>query len=84
MVDNTFNNSVINKEIEFTNGTSIKCVLQQNQKIDESGFTKIYKNKVLTVLEVINGENVIEVTMQGKKYRRDKELNNNQLRLEFD
>ena len=84
MADNTFNNSVINKEIEFTNGTSIKCVLQQNQKIDDSGFTKIYKNKVLTVLEVINGDNVREETMQGKKYRRDKELNNNQLRLEFE
>jgi hypothetical protein len=33
MNDQTFKNSVLNKEIEFINGTAIKCVLNQIEKL---------------------------------------------------
>lgn len=82
MNDQTFKNSVLNKEIEFVNGTAIKCVLQQNRKIDETGLVKIIQNKVLTVIEIITGENYV-ATEQGKKYKRDKNLKNDQLKLDF-
>jgi len=82
MNDQNFKNSVLNKEIEFINGTAIKCVLQQNRKIDEVGLVKVIQNKVLTVIEIITGENYVP-TEQGKKYKRDKERKNDQLKLDF-
>lgn len=82
MNDQTFKNSVLNKEIEFVNGTAIKCVLKQNRKIDETGLVKIIQNKVLTVIEIITGE-IYVATEQGKKYKRDKNLKNDQLKLDF-
>ena len=82
MDDQSFKNSVLNKEIEFINGTAIKCVLQQNRKIDETGLVKVVKNKVLTVIEIITGDGFIQ-TDQGKKYKRDKVLENAQLKLDI-
>lgn len=82
MNDQSFKDSVLNKEIEFINGTAIKCVLQQNRKIDEVGLVKVIQNKVLTVIEIITGENYVP-TEQGKKYKRDKVLKNDQLKLDF-
>lgn len=82
MNDQIFKNSVLNKEIEFINGTAIKCVLHQNRKIDETGLVKVVQNKVMTVFEIITGDNYV-ATEQGKKYKRDKDLKNNQLKLDF-
>jgi len=82
MNDQSFKNSVLNKEIEFINGTAIKCVLQQNRKIDEVGLVKVIQNKVLTVIEIITAENFV-ATQQGKKYERDKERKKDQLKLDF-
>ncbi|SOE23827.1 hypothetical protein SAMN06298216_4206 [Spirosomataceae bacterium TFI 002] len=82
MNDQTFKYSVLNKEIEFINGTAIKCVLHQNRKIDETGLVKVVQNKVMTVFEIITGDNYV-ATEQGKKYKRDKDLKNDQLKLDF-
>ncbi|MBB6324992.1 hypothetical protein FHS59_000607 [Algoriphagus iocasae] len=82
MNDQTFKNSVLNKEIEFINGTAIKCVLHQNRKIDETGLVKVVQNKVITVIEIITGDNYV-ATEQGKKHKRDKDLKNDQLKLDF-
>lgn len=82
MNDQSFKNSVLNKEIEFINGTAIKCVLQQNRKIDEVGLVKVIQNKVLTVIEIITADNYVP-TEQGKKYKRDKDCKNDQLKLDF-
>lgn len=82
MNDQTFKNSVLNKEIEFINGTAIKCVLHQNRKIDETGLVKVVQNKVTTVMEIITSDNYL-ATEQGKKYKRDKDLKNDQLKLDF-
>jgi len=43
---------------------------------------KVIQNKVLTVIEIITGENYVP-TEQGKKYKRDKERKNDQLKLDF-
>ena len=82
MNDQTFKNSVLNKEIEFINGIAIKCVLNQNRKIDETGLVKVVQNKVSTVMEIITGENYV-ATELGKKYKRNKDLINDQLKLDF-
>jgi len=82
MNDQIFKNSVLNKEIEFINGTAIKCVLLQNRKIDETGIVKVVQNKVMTVFEIISGENLV-ATEQGKKYKKVKEQKNTQLKIDF-
>jgi hypothetical protein len=82
MSDIDFKNSVLNKEIEFINGTAIKCILHQNRKIDETGLIKIVQSKALTVFEIIEGNNLTE-TIQGNKYKRNKKLLNDQLAFDF-
>lgn len=82
MNDPTFKSSVLNKEIEFINGTAIKCILQQNRKIDETGIVKVVQNKVLTVIEIITGDIYI-ATEQGKKYKRLKDHKKDQLKLDL-
>lgn len=82
MADTEFKNSVLNKEIEFVNGTTIKCVLHQSRKIDETGLIKIVQSKVLTVFEINTSDNLI-ATEQGKKYKYDKNLKYDQLSLNF-
>ena len=82
MSDKDFKNSVLNKEIEFNNGSAIKCVLQQNRKIDDIGLVQIVKNKVLTVLEVITGDSTL-LTAHGKKYKYNKQHKDDQLQFEF-
>jgi hypothetical protein len=82
MRDTIFKKSVLDKQIEFVNGTAIKCVLNQNRKLDEIGQIQIVKNEVLTVIEVILN-NTVETTEQGKKYKRDKGFGESQLRLDL-
>ena len=82
MSDQDFKDSVLNKKIEFINGTAIKCVLQQNRRINETGLVKVVQSKVLTVFEVITGENLL-ATEQGKRYKRDMKLRNDQLSLDL-
>jgi len=82
MADIDFKNSVLNKEIEFINGTAIKCILHQNRKIDETGLIKVVQSKALTVFEIIEGDNLTE-TIQGNKYKRNKKLLDDQLALDF-
>lgn len=82
MADQEFRESVLKKEIEFVNGTAIKCVLHQSRKIDETGLIKIVQSKVMTVFEVIDS-NLIFQTQQGEKYKRDKKLNESQLLINF-
>lgn len=82
MKDSIFKDAVLNREIEFTNGTAIKCVLCRNRKIDDFGVIQTVNNVVLTVIEVVTSSSTIE-TSQGKKYYKDKELRKNQLSLEL-
>ena len=80
MTDSQFKDSIINKEIEFKNGTAIKCILRQNRKIDENGMIKVTKSRVLVVLEIIDDYKSVG-TNQGKKHKRMKKDKKNQLNL---
>ncbi|MBL7815472.1 MAG: hypothetical protein JNL70_10690 [Saprospiraceae bacterium] len=82
MKDATFKEAVLNKRIEFSNGTIIKCVLCRNRKIDDIGLIQATNNEVLTVFEVVSSDTIFE-TPQGKKYYRDKELRKSQLELQL-
>lgn len=82
MRDEEFKNAVLNKQIEFVNGTAIKCVLHQNRKIDELGLIQIINNQVLTVLEIVEGNTTIK-TEQGTRYLRDKKATENQMKLDL-
>lgn len=82
MTDHEFTKSVIKKDIEFINGTSIVCVLVQFLKIEDSGSIKISKNKVVRVFQVNNSNSNI-VTLAGKKRKASKKQNEDQLNLDL-
>jgi hypothetical protein len=82
MKDKDFKESVRNKEIEFINGTAIKCVLKQNRKIDELGLIQVVSNQVLTVIEIIESDNIQE-TSQGERYKRNNQHREAQLKMDL-
>ncbi|MCH3882990.1 MULTISPECIES: hypothetical protein [Tenacibaculum] len=82
MKDEIFKSSVRNNEIEFTNGTSIKCVLKQKRIINEFGLIKTKSCDVLLVLEVMKKSERV-TTEQGKKYKRNKSDLKNQTKLDI-
>ncbi|RXR15963.1 hypothetical protein EQG63_12040 [Flavobacterium amnicola] len=82
MKDLDFKGSVLNLEVDFNTATSIKCVLQQNRRIDDTGKVYITLNKVITVLEVNTSNNTYE-TNQGKKYKKQRKENPIQLKMDI-
>lgn len=82
MKDEDFKSSVLNLEVDFNNATAIKCVLQQNRRIDDTGKIYITLNKVITVLEVTESNATYE-TSQGKKYKKQRKENPIQLRMDL-
>nr|WP_294873528.1 hypothetical protein [uncultured Pedobacter sp.] len=82
MKDEIFKQSVINNEIEFNNGTAIKCVLFQLRKLDDSGNIVISKRQVIVVTETITNS-VVTLTLQGKKYNKSKKEQKSQLLLDL-
>jgi hypothetical protein len=83
MKDKDFKKAVANKQIEFVNGFTIKCVLHQSRKIDDMGVIQIVKNEVITVVEIIIN-NKGELTEQGKKHKAYKESEKRQTKLDLD
>ncbi|WP_147368081.1 hypothetical protein [Fibrisoma montanum] len=82
MSDKQFKNDVLDKKIEFMNGTAIRCVLQQNRQIDESGIIKVTQNRVLTVQEIIRGVD-LAATNQSSQLRREKIAASGQFEINF-
>jgi hypothetical protein len=82
MKDDMFKKSVLNKEIEFANGSAIKCVLHQTRRIDESGMIKVIQSNVITVLEIIQNQEST-ATPQGIEYTKRRRLAKTQLYLNF-
>jgi hypothetical protein len=78
--DNEFKDHVINRDIQFKNGTCIDCVLEISRKksnlgeIQNSGYT------VMTVLRK-HDEGTTTETPQGKRYRIKNEMETKQLKL---
>jgi hypothetical protein len=80
MKDKDFKQDVIESNVPFKNGTCIDCILEINQKIDESGEIMEYGYSVATVLRV-HDEKVVVETLQGKKYRQQKDADKRQYKL---
>lgn len=78
MLDRLFIQKIQNKEVEFTNGTTIRCVLEQKRKIDDAtGIIKIVKNNVLTVAPMDDKDKPLAVPRR----RRGSKIPNTQLQL---
>jgi len=80
MKDHLFKQNVIAEGIEFKNGTFIECVLEISRKINEIGDIYNSSFSVLTVLKK-HDENIVTETVQGKKYRQEKEAIKRQFNL---
>lgn len=78
--DKKFKESVIRKQYEFKNGTSIECVLEMKQKIDEVGSVWVSSYHVMLVKKVID-EDSEETTPQGDKYYTQIKNEEKQLKL---
>ena len=72
MKSNEFKTLEQTGSIEFTNGSSIRCLLRINKRIDSNGEEKITEYDILRVDEYFKSTQPIE-TPEGKKYRQTKE-----------
>lgn len=80
MQSTEFKNLVQSREVEFKNGTSINCILRKRQKIDNEGQVKIVAYDVIQVNSYFENDNPVE-TFEGRKYRKRKEADRQQLDL---
>ena len=79
MRDGEFLTSVINKEISFSNGTSIIADIEFEQKMNDDGDIEIGTISIFNVTDVFEDSNRIET----KRKKRNKELKN-QTKMDFD
>lgn len=68
MKDSAFKEAVLNRTVKFQSGDRIVCDLKVDRKYDEGGEIKISGYSVLTVLDRMQGDKVIE-TPQGRQKR---------------
>jgi len=80
MQDKEFKNSIYHKQVSFTNGISLKCVLEISKKMNEIGEIYAFKYSVHTVISYHLGENTFE-TDQGRSYFARKTSDKNQMKL---
>lgn len=80
MKSNEFKTLVQTGTIEFTNGSSIKCLLEIKKNIDSNGDEKITEYNIVRVDEYFKNEKPIE-TPEGKKNRQKQEADRMQGKL---
>lgn len=80
MKDKDFKESIFLKQVSFTNGMKLQCVLEASRKMNEAGEIYISSYAVLAVVSYHVGENLIETT-QGRKYHLNKKSKANQMKL---
>lgn len=80
MKSNEFKTLVQTGTIEFTNGSSIKCLLEIKKNIDSNGDEKITEYNIVRVDEYFKNEKPIE-TPEGKKNRQKQEAERMQGKL---
>ena len=80
MKDKDFKESIFLKQVSFTNGISLKCVLEASRKMNEAGEVYISSYSVNTVISYDLGENLVKTT-QGRQYLLNKINKPNQLNL---
>lgn len=78
LLDSEFQNEVLNREVSFQNGTSIKCLLEFEKEMDDEGNIRTTEINVFDVIKVFEGETTI-ITKRGKKIIEEK----NQTKLDF-
>lgn len=78
LMDSGFRNSVLNREVSFQNGTSIKCLLEFEKEMDDEGNIKITEINVFDVTNIFEGETTI-ITKRGKEIIEEKK----QIKLDF-
>ncbi|MBE9466316.1 hypothetical protein ACFP1I_24890 [Dyadobacter subterraneus] len=66
--DAEFRQSVINREVSFTNGSIIKCDVEFERQMDQNGDVKVASVNVSNVTELIQGQSVME-TSKGRRRR---------------
>jgi hypothetical protein len=69
--DSDLKNSVLNREVSFSSGTSIKCSLEFEKEMDNDGNVKITEVNVYDVVNVFEGEQIL-ITKRGKQIIEDK------------
>ena len=79
MRDGEFLTSVINKEISFSNGTSIIADIEFEQKMNDDGDIEIGTISIFNVTDVFEDSQRIET----KRKKRNRELRN-QTKMDFD
>lgn len=80
MKSNEFKQLVQTGEIEFKNGTTIKCLLEVKSRINTEGDEEIKELNILRVDEYFDNNKPIE-TPEGKKRKRRKNNDQQQLSL---
>lgn len=81
MISREFKAMVLTGQIPFKNGSSIKCVLEINRKIDNQGDEKITGYIVHEVYGFFDNDNPIETPAGRRKRRRTRESATRQLNL---
>lgn len=82
MKSNEFKTLVQSGEIEFKNGSAIKCLLQVERRLNDEGAEQIFGYNILRVNEYFENDTPIE-TPEGKKYRQKQEAEKLQTKLDF-
>jgi len=83
MKDSSFKADVFAGGVPFINGTCIDCVLTISRKLDECGGEQNFGYTVQVVTKVHDEKASVE-TPQGKKYKRQQELERNSLEFDFE
>lgn len=81
MKDEEYLKSVIKREVSFQSGFSFQCILKVSRIIDDFGKIRLRNYTVVTVLGKMQDDNKVVETEQGKRYKKVKEDELNQLSL---
>lgn len=79
LLDSEFKNMVLNREVSFASGTSIKCNIELEKEMDDDGNIKITEINVYNVTEIFEGEST-KITKRGKQVAESKK----QIKLDFE
>lgn len=78
-----FKTLVQSGDIEFKNGSAIKCLLQIEKRLNNEGEEQVVGYNILRVNEYFENNTPIE-TPEGKKYRQKREAEKLQFKLDFE
>jgi hypothetical protein len=70
--DKVFKERVLRREVSFQSGHRIRCILETDRKLDETGESKLIGHSVTTVLDLIEAGGKVTETPQGRAHRFNK------------